>query len=1041
MDTFGVIHMEAGSLPGGGSAALPHGGVAIPGSSRYLPASAFSQRHICSPASPPEACAECVAAWHAVRHAPFQRSPVAPSTVSHYRLLNKIGEGGMGVVFRAEDTTLNRTIALKFLPPHLAATEEDRSRFLQEARAAATLNHPNVCIIHGIEREGDRQFIVMEYVEGRTLRETIERAGGGVSLPLGDVLSYAIQTAEALQEAHRLGIIHRDIKSENIMVNARNQIKVMDFGLAKLKGSLRLTKGPRMIGTIGYMAPEQIQGGEIDARADIFSLGVVLYEMLTGRLPFRGENDAALIYSVLSGEPQPIEEFRPGLPPPLVALVLRALSKDPRDRYQSVSGMLLELRRIAKKSVPASRISVPAGIPPAPSASLRRFAGLLRSIVRPTTILHKGILVAVVAAAAGLVWVLAPARSVVLDQSDFLVVADFDNRTGDSVLNNSLTQALRVKLRESTQFNVMSSDRVAAARDLLRVPPSDPLDDRTAIAVARREGARAVVAGNATRLGTTYVLTAAIIDAPAGTTVDLPREEVSKIEDVLSAMDRLSGRVRHALGESISQISKANSPLPEATTSSLKALELFSRADLLTNEGRYPESALLDQEAVTIDSQFVLAINELAYDYRKIGEDSLAAEYHKRILPLIGRVTERERLEILATYYGPSFEFDFQKAKEQVLKLTTMYPNDAAPFALLGHLSMFAGDSRGALEANARAVALLPELDKNCSNNSGYALALDGRPSEAMIFFRKAKMLRPGFAAVDMNIALTHWMEEDFDSSETVLRGALTATEGLERNQIRVILSSLYYFQGRLSSARQICLDGIGECRSMRRRGDEADFQLLLGQMAGQEGNTRELRVRLNNASALSASPFPDLPLIARTYARYGMRKDAEHILERIVGQKSFDPKFTRFRQNFMDLLRGELLLAAGHPEAARGCFEEVPKIQASDPIYFLAREGIAECASAVSDSNTPALFESVLSRRGEVMLGTFSSVRRSGFWTRWLWPDAEFRLGEFYASRHQPARAIEHIGRCVRCWKNADPLDRVASRAKALLVKYSGGD
>jgi eukaryotic-like serine/threonine-protein kinase len=262
----------------------------------------------------------------------------------------------MGVVFKAEDTTLNRTVALKFLPSHLAATEEDRSRFLQEARAAATLNHPNVCIIHGIERDGDQQFIVMEYVDGINLREKIGRLNGGRALPLGETLSYAMQTAEALQEAHRLGIVHRDVKPENIMINARNQVKVMDFGLAKLKGSLRLTRGPRMIGTLGYMAPEQVQGGTIDPRADIFSFGVVLYEMLTGRFPFKGDHEAALIYEVISGEPRPIEDVRPGLPPALIALVLRALKKDPGERYQSED---CEDIGAGIKHLPSGEISAP----------------------------------------------------------------------------------------------------------------------------------------------------------------------------------------------------------------------------------------------------------------------------------------------------------------------------------------------------------------------------------------------------------------------------------------------------------------------------------------------------------------------------------------------------------------------------------------------------------------------------------------------------------------------------------------------------------
>src|SRR5512136_238994 len=229
-------------------------------------------------------------------------------TVSHYKILEKLGEGGMGVVYKAEDLKLTRTVALKFLPHGLDAHEPERARFLQEARAAAILNHPNVCTIYDIAEAEDQQFIVMEYVEGKTLREIIPVK------KMQDAISYAIQIAEALQEAHSHGIVHRDIKAENIMVNTKNQVKVMDFGLAKLKGTLKLTRTTSTVGTLAYMAPEQIQGEDVDHRSDIFSFGVVLFEMLTGKLPFRGEHEAAIMYSIMNEEPESAQHYRPDLP-------------------------------------------------------------------------------------------------------------------------------------------------------------------------------------------------------------------------------------------------------------------------------------------------------------------------------------------------------------------------------------------------------------------------------------------------------------------------------------------------------------------------------------------------------------------------------------------------------------------------------------------------------------------------------------------------------------------------------------------------------
>jgi Tol biopolymer transport system component/tRNA A-37 threonylcarbamoyl transferase component Bud32 len=267
-------------------------------------------------------------------------------TIAQYQILEKLGEGGMGVVYKARDTKLERDVALKFLPERLAGSDQDKARFVQEARAASALNHPNVCTIHDILEHDGRMFIVMEYVEGMTLRRKFEEA----QLSLADAAAYGIQVGDALAEAHAKGIVHRDIKADNIMVNAKNQVKVMDFGLAKLKGSMKLTKTSSTIGTLAYMAPEQIQGGEVDSRSDIFSFGVLLFEMLTRQTPFRGGHEAAMVYSIVNEEPDPLEKYRPDLPAALGNVIARALEKSPEDRYQSVGEMVIELRRLLKQS-------------------------------------------------------------------------------------------------------------------------------------------------------------------------------------------------------------------------------------------------------------------------------------------------------------------------------------------------------------------------------------------------------------------------------------------------------------------------------------------------------------------------------------------------------------------------------------------------------------------------------------------------------------------------------------------------------------------
>jgi serine/threonine protein kinase len=273
--------------------------------------------------------------------------------ISHYHILEQLGEGGMGVVYKAHDIKLDRQVALKFLPQHITVTREDRERFLQEARAASAVLHANICVIYDMAEEEDQQFIVMEYVDGQTLRQLIPIS------KFQEAIKFAIQIGEALQEAHNHGIVHRDVKPENIMVNTKNQIKVMDFGLAKLKGSLKLTRTSSTVGTLAYMAPEQIQGSEVDARGDIFSFGIVLYEMLTGMPPFRGEHEAAMMYSIVNEDPDSVLKYRPDLSPELDRIIHRALEKDPEDRYQSVADMVSELRKVLKQSTRVVRTSVP----------------------------------------------------------------------------------------------------------------------------------------------------------------------------------------------------------------------------------------------------------------------------------------------------------------------------------------------------------------------------------------------------------------------------------------------------------------------------------------------------------------------------------------------------------------------------------------------------------------------------------------------------------------------------------------------------------
>ncbi len=365
--------------------------------------------------------------------------------ISHYTIIEKLGEGGMGIVYKAHDTKLDRTVALKFLPPHLTSKDEDKQRFIREAKAAAALNHPHICTIHNVEEHDGTQFIVMEYVDGVTLRQKSDIRGqrsesrrpGTWNLEPGTAIDYALQIAEALEEAHSKGIIHRDIKPENIMVDLKNRIKVMDFGLAKLKGAMNITKAGSAVGTVAYMSPEQIQSGDVDHRSDIFSFGVVLYEMLTGRTPFRGEHEAAMLYSIVNEEPQPLLSYIPDISSQLENLIERTLEKDPSDRYQSMEDLLSDLRRLKRKT--SKKIAIPISTVSTPSSASGRQqpASTQTRVATPSPIFYSAaiLFLIIIATALYLLFFTPEKPGTASLNPNRVFVAAFENRTGDPTLD------------------------------------------------------------------------------------------------------------------------------------------------------------------------------------------------------------------------------------------------------------------------------------------------------------------------------------------------------------------------------------------------------------------------------------------------------------------------------------------------------------------------------------------------------------------------------------------------------------------------------
>src|ERR1051326_3034512 len=471
-------------------------------------------------------------------------------TVSHYKILEKLGEGGMGVVYKAEDTKLRRSVALKFLPPGMTRDENARRRFIHEAQAASSLDHPNIAVVHEIDETEDGQsFICMAYYQGESLKQKIERG----PLDIAQAIEYAVQVADGLQRAQDAGIIHRDIKPANIMITSQGAVKIVDFGIAKLSGQTHSTATGLQAGTAAYMSPEQVLGHAVDHRTDLFSLGVVLYEMVTGKRPFEGDHERALFYAIVNATPLPPSRLRAGVPRDLEGIIRNLLQKDPAQRYQSAAAVRNDLNLL--------RLGIPV---PTPSR-IRRMAGAMKS--------HKVIVaVVVVALAAAIVIVssIRPRPQFTLADSDFVLVADVGNHTSDKIFDHSLTEAIKVALRQSPHVTLLSSERIANALERMQLSKNSRLDESTAVSLARREGARVVIAGGIDPLGTGYSLSWKIVDVLTGEVLSVIHREVPRIENILGEMDRISEEIRNRLGENLRDISKDAMPLDKVTTPSLE---------------------------------------------------------------------------------------------------------------------------------------------------------------------------------------------------------------------------------------------------------------------------------------------------------------------------------------------------------------------------------------------------------------------------------------------------------------------------------------